>query len=95
MEDKMPNGTREPKTHTLPPGIVQAIKAHIPDSPDIAFVIAVEYDGQPHVLGFDDSEPGGVLTTITSVYSCTLLGGTGSVCVWYVDSSGNWRRRCI
>lgn len=93
----MPNGRRKPVEHTMPPGIVKAIQNNIDGRPKIAFVIAVEYDGQPHVFGFKGtgSDPGGVPTTINSVYSCTLLGGTGSFCVWYVDSSGNWRKRCI
>lgn len=94
----MANGRRKPVEHTMPVGIVKAIQNNIPGKPKIAFVIAVEYDGQPHVFGYkgSGSGSGGVPTTINSVYSCTLLSGTGShVCVWYVDSSGNWRKRCL
>ncbi len=91
----MPNLRRDPNERELPQGIVTAIEQQIKGDVDIAFVIAVEYNGQPHVFGYDDADPGGGPATVTSVYSCTLVSEGGSTCIWYVDSSGNWRKRCI
>lgn len=65
---------------------------------NIAFVVAVDFNGNPTVLENgdgtkDDLESSFPCKELVNVYTATFVAVANSHCVCYIDSTG--RRRCV